>query len=324
MKIFNPESFQGSLNRLNYFEGWYCKHVSDDGKNVYAFIPGVSLNKNDPHAFIQVINGVSGETNYCTYPISQFSASADTFDVVIGSSHFSKEGITLAIDQKDFSVAGKITYDGITPYPKSLLSPGIMGWFSYIPFMECRHGVVSINHTCAGTIEINNTLIDLNNATGYIEKDWGRSFPEAWIWLQCNNFSRKGTSVMFSIAKIPWFGRYFMGFLGFVYCNNTIYSFATYNNSKVTSITRAEQTLTIVIEDRTSVLTLKVTTKGSGVLIAPISGSMTRRIKESIDSDVEVVLKTKKGKTILDAKGTHAGVEVVDSIFDLLRAQGIA
>lgn len=92
----------------------------------------------------------------------------------------------------------------------------------------------------------------------------------------------------------------------------------------MTSITRAEKTLTIAIEDRTSVLTLKVTTKRNGVLIAPISGSMTRRIKESIDSDVEVVLKTKKGETVLDAKGTHAGVEVVDSIFDMLRAHGIA
>ncbi|MFC2081108.1 tocopherol cyclase family protein [Bacteroidota bacterium] len=23
-----------------------------------------------------------------------------------------------------------------------------------------------------------------------MEKDWGTSFPEAWIWLQCNNFSK--------------------------------------------------------------------------------------------------------------------------------------
>jgi len=72
-----------------------------------------------------------------------------------------------------------------------------MGWYSYIPFMECKHGIVSVNHKISGTLRIDNELIDLNEGKGYIEKDWGTSFPEAWIWIQSNNFNNPDTAFTF-------------------------------------------------------------------------------------------------------------------------------
>jgi hypothetical protein len=59
-KIYNPEVFQVSLKTSNYFEGWYFKHVSDDLETIYSFIPGISLTDSNRHAFIQVINGITG------------------------------------------------------------------------------------------------------------------------------------------------------------------------------------------------------------------------------------------------------------------------
>ena len=35
-------------------------------------------------------------------------------------------------------------------YPGTIFSPGIMGWYSFVPFMECKHGIVSINHDLTG------------------------------------------------------------------------------------------------------------------------------------------------------------------------------
>ena len=29
--------------------------------------------------------------------------------------------------------------------PASLLLPDVMGWFAWIPMMECRHGVVNLD-----------------------------------------------------------------------------------------------------------------------------------------------------------------------------------
>jgi hypothetical protein len=56
-----------------------------------------------------------------------------------------------------------------------------MGWYSFIPFMECKHGIVSANHKIKGKITVNNQIIDFDEGQGYIEKDWGTSFPEAGL-----------------------------------------------------------------------------------------------------------------------------------------------
>ena len=53
-KINNPIIFQGSLKKKNYFEGWYYKMVSADKNYSLALIPGISLNKDNSHVFIQV------------------------------------------------------------------------------------------------------------------------------------------------------------------------------------------------------------------------------------------------------------------------------
>jgi tocopherol cyclase len=38
--------------------------------------------------------------------------------------------------------------------------------------------------------------VDFSGGSGYIEKDWGRSFPRAWIWAQSNTFTQPGTSFL--------------------------------------------------------------------------------------------------------------------------------
>ena len=68
MRVFKPEVFQGSLSGRRYFEGWYFKNVSVNRDMVYSFIPGIALNRKMPHAFIQVINGLTGKTHYIDYP----------------------------------------------------------------------------------------------------------------------------------------------------------------------------------------------------------------------------------------------------------------
>ena len=36
-----------------------------------------------------------------------------------------------------------------------------MGWYSFVPHMECKHGIVSVNHDLKGNININGKSIDL-------------------------------------------------------------------------------------------------------------------------------------------------------------------
>jgi len=318
LKIYKPEIFQGDLKKKNYFEGWYFKHVSRDLENVYSFIPGVSLTRKDPHAFIQVINGITGETDYITYSLDQFTCEKNRLYVKIGNSVFTDNYIDLNIDRENLNLSGRIDYNNITKYPRSLLSPGIMGWYSFVPYMECKHGIVSVNHDLNGKINLNGNSINLNDGKGYIEKDWGTSFPEAWIWIQSNNFSNHDTSFTFSIAKIPWLGRFFMGFISFLYLNGKFFLFSTYNKSVITKIEHDNTSVTIEMKSNNVLLKVKVVKNSFGELRAPAAGDMSRRIKESIDSTIVLSLHDKDGKLIYEDSGKRAGLEVIEEIFNYL------
>lgn len=257
LKILHPELFQGNLKKKNYFEGWYFKHVSKNLDNVFSFIPGISLSDNDPHSFIQVINGITEKTCYITYPVNEFKWEKDKLYLKIGDSVFTDKYIDLNIKDEKISVTGRLEYSNIVKYPGSILSPGIMGWYSYIPFMECKHGIVSVNHKISGTITIDNVLTDMNEGRGYIEKDWGTSFPEAWIWIQSNNFNNSDTAFTFSVAKIPWLGRHFPGFISFLYYDKRFYLFSSYNNSVLKEINYDGKTISFTLKNNDS--TLKVT-----------------------------------------------------------------
>lgn len=314
MKVYNPIVFQGNLNKNRYFEGWYFKHVSTDRKYVYSFIPGVSLTKNDKHAFIQVIDGISGKTWNVKYPVSDFKYSKETFNVWVGKSNFNLNGIYLDIETEDLKINGEINYSEIVKYPASLFSPGIMGWYSFVSFMECKHGIGSVLHHLQGTLSINLLEINFTKGTGYIEKDWGTSFPESWIWLHCNTFDEPESSFTFSVAKIPWLGSFFIGHICFLYINRKFYLFATYNGSKIIKLNFNKPELEIELSSKTHILKVQAKQNRAGDLKAPVVGEMNRIIKESVDSEIEVSLFDKNGKSIFTSKGNRAGLEIIEKI----------
>jgi hypothetical protein len=314
MKIYNPQLFQGSLNSNRYFEGWYFKHVSFNREHVVSFIPGIALTKNDKHAFIQVIDGISGKTWNIKYPLSAFGNSENEFKIWVGDSFFSETEIYLDIHSENLTITGKLTYSQHVKYPSSVFSPGIMGWYSFVPFMECKHGICSVFHQINGSLKINNQPVDFMGGTGYIEKDWGTSFPESWIWLHCNTFEKSDSSFTFSVAKIPWLGSFFIGHICFLYAEGKFHLFATYNGSKITKVKFQTPVLEIELTNKTHTLKVKAIQNRSGDLKAPVTGEMNRIIKESVDSEIEIELFDNQNKLVFSEKGSRAGLEIIEKI----------
>jgi hypothetical protein len=216
-------------------------------------------------------------------------------------------------------VTGRLSYSGSVKYPSSVFAPGIMGWYSFVPFMECKHGVVSVTHRIDGTITVDKKQIDFSGGKGYIEKDWGKSFPESWIWLQSNNFENSDACIMMSIAKIPWLGSFFTGFLGFLYFDGKFFPFSTYHKSEITDLGLANEKLTVSFRSKKYHLKIIASLKQSGILLAPKSGKMSRRIKESVDSELEVVLTDLKGTVLFHDLAHRAGLEVIEGIFEIVK-----
>lgn len=315
IRLYKPWVFQGSRGRKNYFEGWYFKQVTPDSLHTFSFIPGISLVEKDTHSFIQIMDGATGRTDYIRYPADQFSWRTSDLYVRVGSSVFTREAISLDIDTEKVTVRGRLDFSNIIQYPRSIISPGIMGWYSFVPFMECNHGVVSVNHDLNGSISFNNRIINFDGGKGYIEKDWGTSFPEAWIWVQSNNFSRHGTSFMLSIAKIPWMGKYFVGLISFLHLDDRFYLYSTYNKAVFSDVSNNADMLQITLQNKTSKLRIRVSKNSFCDLQAPVSGEMSRGIKESIDSEVHLQLSDESGKLLYEDTGRNVGLEIMDEIF---------
>lgn len=76
----NPAGFHGPRgnhpSRLPFFEGWYFKLVDAQEAARLAVIPGVyhACDPKEDHAFIQVLDGSSGQSSYHTYSIEEFWA----------------------------------------------------------------------------------------------------------------------------------------------------------------------------------------------------------------------------------------------------------
>jgi len=313
-KAGHPEVFQGNCKMKRYFEGWYFKMVSSDGSSILSVIPGIALSPDgsEKHAFIQVIDGKTARTDYFTFPVGEFAFSRKEFAVRIGRNYFSAERLVLNLRNDSSYISGEIKMTAPVTLPsRRLLNPGIMGWYRFVPFMQCYHGVVSLSHRLQGVLEMDGAKLDFSNGKGYIEKDWGSSMPSAWIWMQSNNFVSHEASFMLSVANIPWLGKSFTGFLGFCYFNGTIHRFATYTRATLEIVQQNGDTLKILIRDRKLVYEISAVRSQAGLLKAPVKGSMDRRIPESIDARLKLTIKDKQGITVFNDSTTIAGLEIV-------------
>lgn len=317
-KRSRPNVFQGNLKKKFYFEGWYNKIVDSSANHIYAIIPTIALNKKEKtsHAFIQCLDGINATVKYFKYRLEDFeNLSNKKYEIQIGKNYFSLERIHIDIDQQTHKIQGDLEYLNPILWPKKFLQPGVMGWFSYMPFMETYHGMVSMNHEIRGALTIDGEIVNFDKGKGYIEKDWGKSFPSAWIWTQSNHFSNPNLSFMFSIAKIPFLGMQFNGFLSALWHEGDFYKFATYTRAKFKSLDISPDNLHIIVEDKKYTLDFEVAKKGigSGLLKAPKAGVMSGHIAESINSKIKLKLFDKKKDTlIIDDLGLNAGLEIKD------------
>jgi tocopherol cyclase len=319
-KMKKPQMFQGNRKRKKYFEGWYFKMVSADGSSILSIIPGISLSHSgeEQHAFIQIIDGKTANTFYYSYPIEEFHFSKKRFAVRIGNNYFSEDSISIDIQNDTTFVEGRIYMsDQVYLTRNKKKKVGIMGWYRFVPFMQCYHGVVSLTHTLQGTLIKDNETYNFDRGQGYIEKDWGKSMPSSWIWIQSNNFNAEKTSFMLSVANIPWMGSSFTGFLGFFVHDGIIQRFGTYTHAKLWMETSNPDTLKISISNKKYTWQIETWRNKSGVLKAPVNGSMDRRISESVDAKLKLTVIHKTRNVIFQDSTSIAGLEMVGNIEEL-------
>jgi hypothetical protein len=325
-RFLKPVLFQGVGKTRSYFEGWYFKQTLSDKKGLsqrsIAIIPGISWDaQGSGHAFIQTIDSLDGSSTYVRFPIEAFSFQDEPFCVRIGPNSFSLQGVHLDLQDESISIIADLSFQNLTP-----IRP-IMGPYTFVPFMECNHGIVSMYHEVRGSITLirkdqDGELLSFAPGIGYIEKDWGRSMPSSWVWISAITFtsSTGPVSFFFSLANIPWLGKHFNGFISVLHVDEREYRFATYRHGHIDLLEYQGGILRILFSDRRYKVEILVRQTDAGELLAPVQGTMDRRIGECNNAWVRVVVKAKhrlSDAPLFDGIATGSGLELVGDILSL-------
>jgi tocopherol cyclase len=309
----NPDLYHGENKDKNYFEGWYFKFVDPTLTYSCALIPGIYLSSTPEHShsFIQFLQGSDVKYRYIKYPRCNFSASGKKFKISVNNNTFSLRGIDVSIVQEDLCIKGTLNFRNLEKWPDSAINPGSMGYYNYIPFMQCYSQVCAMDMELEGSLIINNKQINFTGGMGYIEKNWGKAFPYSWTWIQCNSFRNSKASLSCSIGHIPFLYTSFRGYLIGMYYRGNFYKFTTMNKSKLQVMENGSDKL-ITVENNRYILKLETKTNKDDFMLCygPREGGMVPLVEENLKGNVWLELYDKQSRQLLlKDEGLCTGIE---------------
>jgi hypothetical protein len=289
--VLHPERYHGIPRKGAFSEGWYYKLVSAGKERIVAVVPGVHCDRERDkcHAFIQIMDGSARRSRYFRFPFHDFHAKDKPFSIQIGANRFDLNRLRLSLEDPQYSLRGTVTWSGPVPWPVSPISPGAMGWNAYIPATRFSQGVLSMDHTLSGHLIENGKNVIFTGGRGYIGKDWGREYPTAYLWMQCNHFKDTPVSFMGSVARIPPRGNAFRGFLAAFLFRDRFIPLTSYSGASLETCLVRSDRIVLEIRDHSRHQLQVTVTRGSGNRLKAFSGKeMVLSAQESLDSRMTI------------------------------------
>ena len=307
----NVPGFRKNDSNQPYFEGFYFKFINEH-KELVIIIAGISISKKEKYSFIQIASNQERTGSLHKFPITEFNSSKDDFSFSIGKNIFSKEAIILNLESIKVNLQLKNTLN----WNRSFLNPNIMGVLSFVPNVECKHDIITIEAEVTGDVELQNQTIKFENGSGYIEKNWGYSFPKKYIWLHANQFTNTELSLQFAMAKPKWYFFRPQVYIGYL-MNGRLIHFGSHRLSWV-KVKFSNDHLLIKVNKISHKLIIKVTNKTPVHLKSPKEGRLENEILEYLDSDIELVVLKKrflhKNKEIINDVSKLSTTEIHDEL----------
>ncbi|MGK7888129.1 MAG: tocopherol cyclase family protein [Leptolyngbyaceae cyanobacterium] len=198
-----------------FFEGWYFRVTLPTVGETFAFMYSIEDPiGNQPHSggAAQILG--PQDTYLCrTFRNTQtFSASRTTLRL----RHHHSPTPPCQTPKSKFQTSTDYYHATTTHHQGQLIDPGIgaaaiwdyttepvygwgdrdvpqqstAGWLSQFPIFEPGWQILMAHGYSTGWIEWNGDRYTFDRAPAYSEKNWGRSFPEKWFWLNCNAFDQ--------------------------------------------------------------------------------------------------------------------------------------
>ena len=279
-------------NVSNFFEGWYFKQRGHDC--AIALIPALHSDKNGTLSSLQIVS--NEETHNVIFSKEMLLYKRKEPRIKLGKSLFSSEGVHVDVSTKDVELFGNLHFG---PFLRPHYD--IMGPYHYLPFMMCRHSIFSMSHTVCGELTLNGNKMDFDGGNGYIEGDRGHSFPTRYLWTQCGF---DDGSLMLSVADIPFLGRCFTGVICIIIIGGREYRLATYLGASVFFIGKG---IAVVRQGKYTLMVQQIS-EACNLLAAPVYGSMSRIIRESLSCSAYYFF-SNDNEILLDFVSEHASFE---------------
>lgn len=306
MKAPNPAPYHGQHKNKSFFEGWYYKFDQPEIDLTLIVIVGIAMNVDgDKEAFSQFGESATSKPRYYHFNAVEFQASSHTFEVRLGQNYFSIDRLKLdLIDlQMDLHFMNHLSWQG-SPY-----IPNIMGPLSYYPHLDCHHNVLSLRNAVRGTLSFNGTAISLDGAIGYIEKDWGKTFPKAHIWMQSNTLELSDLSLSLAVGKMEFLKRGWKAHAAILQGADGARLFASYRLHRF-QFRQNSEGYHLTFSASRYALQISFNYRDTMLLVSPNNQGMKGIVEESLQSEIHLKLKDRyQHKPLIDTRGT-ASVEI--------------
>jgi hypothetical protein len=280
-RIFKPTTLRGNLERNTYFEGWFQKIYSKEYNSSFVIIYGYATrNTEDTFGFIQILFP-NKTTEIIYFNRNEFSCDPDRHIVRMGENLLTTE--IIQINTKDLIIHLKLMNNHVSKTFKNS-----MGYNYFLPNLPCYHAVLNTGHLVSGEIKQKNERFIIENELGYLEKNWGTSFPENYCWLHAVDPNDSQISLLFSLAEIKWLGKKFIKHVGHFRFDGTQIDLRELNNIAVDYLTLSRNKQVIRITSKTILIEISITIGNKVIFKGPAEGKLSRDIIHFTDEVIDV------------------------------------
>jgi tocopherol cyclase len=185
------------------------------------------------------------------------------------------------------------------------------GLLSYLPIFEPGWQILMAHGLATGWIEWRGERYNFNNAPAYSEKNWGRSFPEKWFWINCNSFD---DTVGLAITagggrrKVLWMTEE-VAMIGIHYRGN-FYEFAPWNSEIHWQIEPWGEWRMQATNGDFQVELIGTTDSAGTMVNTPTEKGLVMCCRDTLKGILSINLQTRQGRQIVKANSNNAGLEV--------------
>lgn len=284
LKKYKPSSLRGYPERSKYFEGWFQKVYSKKHQASFILIYGYATrNTYDTFGFIQVL--IPNEKPKIVYfPKHELSFDSGQHIVRMGDNCLTMNSIEISTDELDINLSLMNNH----PIPTFKNS---MGYHYYVPTLPCYHSVMNTSHLVSGIIRHKESVFALDEDMGYMEKNWGTSFPENYFWIHAVDPYNPQISLLFSIAEIQWLGKRFIKHVGHLRIEGKHIDLRALKDISIADRIVSEKKRCMKIKSKELELDIWITYGNKVTFKGPNQGHMSRDIFHHTDAIIGISLK---------------------------------